>query len=56
MDIEEKTFLRNIKGIAKALEISVFGIVKYSAKRKIGYMISLRDKEYYVPGSPKDLS
>ena len=29
LDIEEKVFPRNIKGIAKGLEISGFGIVEY---------------------------
>ena len=53
--LEEKTFPRNIKGIAKHLEISVFGIIEYSVRSESGCMISLRDRAYYVPGLPKYL-
>ena len=55
MNIEEKTFPRNLKGIPKGLEISGFGIVEYSVRIKIGRMIALRDQAYYFPGLPKDL-
>ena len=41
MNIEEKTFPRNLKGIAKGLEISGFGIVKYSFRSEGGRMIAL---------------
>ena len=53
--LEEKTSPRNIKGIAKGLEISGFGIVEYSVRSETGHMIALRDQAYYVPGLPKDL-
>ena len=55
MNLEEKTFPRNLKGIAKCLEISGFGIVEYFFRSKSGSMIALRDQAYYVPGLPKDL-
>ena len=55
MKLEEKTFPRNLKGIAKGLEISGFGIVEYSVRSESGRMIALRDQAYYVPGLPKDL-
>ena len=51
--IEE--FPRKLKGIAKGLEISGFGIVDYSFRSESGRMIALRDHAYYVPGLPKDL-
>ena len=47
MDLEDKMFLRMLKGIAKGLEISGFGIVEiveYSARSESGRMISLRDQ------------
>ena len=53
--LEEKMFPINIKFISKVLEISRFGIVEYYIKSESGHMIELRDQEYYVPGSPKDL-
>ena len=55
MKLEEKKFSRNIKGIAKGLEISGFGIVEYSIRSESGHMIALRDQAYYVPRLPKDL-
>ena len=55
VNLEEKTFLRNIKGIAKGLEISGFGIVEYSVWSERGHMIALRAQAYYVPGLPKYL-
>ena len=55
MKIEEKTFPRKLKGIAKGLEISGFGIVKYSVRIERGRMIALRNQAYYVPGLPKYL-
>ena len=55
MKLEEKTFPRNIKVIAKGLEISGFGIVEYSVRSESGHMIALQAQEYYVPGLPKDL-
>ena len=55
MNIEEKKFPRKIKGIAKGLEISGFGIVEYSVSSESGCMIVLRAQSYYVPGLPKDL-
>ena len=55
MKLEEKTFPRNLKGIAKGLEIYGFRIVEYSVRSESGRMIELRAQAYYVPGLPKDL-
>ena len=55
LKLEEKTFPRNIKGTAKGLEISGFGIVEYYVRSESGRMIALRDQAYYVPGLPKNL-
>ena len=55
MKLEERKLSRNLKGIAKSLEISGFGIVEYSVRSESGGMIALRDQAYYVPGLPKDL-
>ena len=55
MKLEEKKFPRNLKGIAKGLEISGFGIVGYSVRSESGRMIALQDQAYYVPGLPNDL-
>ena len=54
MKLEEK-LPRNLKGIAKGLEISGFGIVEYSVRSESGSMIALRSQAYYFPGLPKDL-
>ena len=53
--LEDNTWPRNIKGIEKGLDISGFGIVKYSVRSESGCIIALWDQEYYVPGLPKDL-
>ena len=53
--LEEKTFPRNLKGIAKGLKIYRFGIVEYSFRIESGRMIALRSRAYYVTGLPKDL-
>ena len=53
--LEEKKFPINLKGIAKGLEISGFGIVVYSVRSESGSMIALRDQAYYVTGLTKDL-
>ena len=55
MKLEEKKFTKKLKGIAKGLEISGFGIVEYSVRNESGRMIELRAQEYYVPGLPKEL-
>ena len=55
MKLEEKKVPRKIKGIAKCIEISVFGIVEYSVRSESGRMIEFRAQAYYVPGLPKDL-
>ena len=47
--LEEKTFPRKIKVIAKGLGISWFGIAEYSVSSESGHMIALRAKAYYVP-------
>ena len=52
--LEYKTFSRNLKGIAKGLGISGFGIIEYSVRSESGHMIALWDQAYYVPGLPKD--
>ena len=53
--LEDKTFPRKLKGIAKGIEISGFGIVEYSVRSESGRMIALWDQAYYVPGLPNDL-
>ena len=53
--LENKKFPRKLKGIAKGIEISGFGIVEYSVRSKSGRMIALRDQAYSVPGLPKYL-
>ena len=53
--LEEKTFPRDIKGIAKFLEFSGFGIIEYFVRSESGRMIALRSQAYYVIGLPKDL-
>ena len=55
MNLEEKTFPKNLKGIAKGVEISGFGIFEYSVRSESGRMVSLQDQTYYVPGLPTDL-
>ena len=55
MKLEYKTFPRKLKGIAKGLDMSGFGIVEYSVRSESGCMIALRDQAYYVPRLPKDL-
>ena len=55
VELEEKKFPRKLKGIAKGLEIYIFGIVEYSVRSESGSIIALRDQAYYVPGLPKDL-
>ena len=52
---EEKTPPRKLKGIAKGLDISGFGVVKYSIRSESGCMIALQDQAYYFPGLPKYL-
>ena len=54
MKLEEKMFQRKLKGAAKGLEISGYGIVKYSVRSEIRHMIALWDQAYYVPGLPND--
>ena len=55
MELEEKTFPIKLKGIAKSLEISGFGIVEYSVRSESGSMIALRAQAYYVPWLPNNL-
>ena len=55
VNLEEKTFPRNLKCTAKGLEISGFGIVEYSFRSESGRIIALRAQAYYVPGLPKYL-
>ena len=44
VNLEEGKSPRNLKGIAKGLEISGFGIVEYSDRSESGPMIALRDQ------------
>ena len=44
VNLEEKIFPRRIKGVAKVLEISGFGIVEYYVRSESGRMIALRDQ------------
>ena len=53
MKLEEKTFPRNIKGMAKGLEIYGFGIVEYSVRSESGRMIALRYQANFFPVLPK---
>ena len=53
--LEKKKFPRKLKGIAKGLEISGFGIVEYSVRSESGSMIALRAQAYYVPRLPNYL-
>ena len=55
MKLEDKKLLRKRKGIEKGLEISGFGIVKYSVRSESGRIIEIRDQAYYVTGLPNDL-
>ena len=55
MKLEEKTFPRKLKGIAKGLDIYGFGIVEYYFRSESGRIIALQAQAYYVPGLPKDL-
>ena len=54
VELEEKMLPINLKGISKVLEISGFGIDKYSVRSESGHMITLRYQACYVPGVPKD--
>ena len=53
MKLELDIFPRNIKVVAKGLEIFGFGIVEYSVRSESGRIIVLWDQAYYVPGLPK---
>ena len=44
VEVEEKTFSRNLKGVVKGLDISIFRIVEYSVRNESGRMIALRDQ------------
>ena len=52
--LEEKNSPIKLKGIAKVLEISGFGIVEYSIRSESGSIIVLWAQAYYFPGLPKD--
>ena len=54
MKLEDMMIPINIKGIAKGLEISIFGIVKYSVRSESACIIALWDQAYFVPGFPTD--
>ena len=55
MNLEEKKLPRNLKFIAKGLEISGFGVVEYYVRNESGSVIALLAQAYHVPGLPKDL-
>ena len=55
MNLEENISPRNLTGIAKGIEIYVFGIVEYSVRSESERMVALWAQEYYVPGLTKDL-
>ena len=40
--LEDKTLPKNLKGIAKGLDISGFGIIEYSVRSESGCMIELQ--------------
>ena len=50
MYLEEEIPPRNIKGIAKGIEISGFGIVEYYVRSESGSIIKYQDQEYYITG------
>ena len=54
MKLEDKTFPRKLKGIAKDLDISGYGIVEYSVRSENGLIVALWAHAYYVPGLPID--
>ena len=56
MNLEEKKLPRNLKVIAKGLDIYGFGMVEYYVRSENGSMIALRDQAYDVPGLPNYLS
>ena len=47
MKLEETKLPRKLKGIAKGLQISGFGIVEYSVRSESGRMIALQAQAYY---------
>ena len=51
-NLEYKMFSRNIKGVAKVLEIYGSVIFDCSIRSEIGHVIALQDQSYYVPGLP----
>ena len=53
--LEEKKFPRKLKGVAKGLDISEFGMVEYFIMSESGCMIALWAQEYYFPELPKYL-
>ena len=55
MYLEEKTFRRNIKVVAKGPDIYAFGIVDCRFISESGHIIVLWYQAYYVPGLPKYL-
>ena len=54
MKLEEKTSPKKLKGIAKGIDISGYGIVEYSVRSESGRIIELQYQAYYVSGLPKD--
>ena len=55
MNLEDKTSPRNLKGIAKGIDIYGFGIVEYSVRSESGSMIALCAQSYYVPWLPNNM-
>ena len=56
MNLEENMFPINFKGVAKGLEIYVFGVFECSVRSESGRMIALQVQAYYVTALPKGLS
>ena len=54
MYLEEKTFRRNIKVVAKGPYIYAFGIVDCRFISESGHIIVLWDQSYNFPALPKD--
>ena len=50
MYLEEEIPPRNIKGIAKGIEIYGFGIVEYYVRSESGSIIKFQDQANYITG------
>ena len=50
MNLGDKIFPKNHKGIAKGLKMYGFGVVKYSVRSESGIIIAIQSQSYYVSG------